>query len=247
MADRRYFILRNRVEAKLAKPRAIILHVGVFAAYTLVFGGMSLLTRTSGTMDGIFYWTIFGWSVLVGLHTAHTYTRSGAWAATRERLIQTEILEASIGLDLSEADMIEMHQRLSQEISANAAPFRQLALLAARYLLIWPGSLILLFILQRLINYNNLNGDSVFDSLLTLWQPFSLILTLIVTLQFLPWQQLLQQGKSDEDLHGVYATEKIKRHTDAETRLSENAFATDDDDENGADAQVYPQQSITQS
>jgi hypothetical protein len=221
MSDRTYFILRNRVERRLEKPRTLIPHMGLFTAYTVIFGGMSMITRPQGNMDGIFYWTIFAWSVIVGMHTIYAYMRSGAWAATRERLIQEEILEFADEFALSEAEMIDLHERLSQDIRGRAKDFDKLAWIGGGFFILWPGSLILLFILQRLLVGSNPPEDNqLLAAVFQLWQPLSVLGTLVLSMMLVPWRQLLPQAKSRQDLREVYQG-KGKRGAE---RLSTEVF-----------------------
>jgi hypothetical protein len=66
-------------------------------------------------MDGIIYWSIFAWSVLVTMHTLTAYLRSGAWVATRDRFIHEEMLEGSDKFHISTEEMVEM-QSVSKKV-----------------------------------------------------------------------------------------------------------------------------------
>lgn len=236
-ADRTYIILGNRIEQRLEKPRVLMQHMGLFAAYTVVFGGMSIISRPMGNMDGIFYWTIFAWSVLVGMHTLYAYMRSGAWTATREQFIQEEILEYANEFELSETEMVDMHQRLSENVEARAGIFRKLARIGSGYFIVWPGSMLLLFILKLLITgpYGRPEDNAVYNGLMQLWQPLSLLGTFALSTLLIPWQRLFPPSNTQNDLLKVYQG-KGKRN--ASDRLSTDGF-----DESGEIMQGYDEDS----
>lgn len=207
MSDRTYLILRSRIERRFEKPRILMQHMALFSLYTVIFGTMSIISRSMGNMDGIFYWTIFAWSVLVGMHTIYSYLRSGAWAATREQAIQEEILEAVDEFAFSDTEMMDLHQRLSEDIQARSGIFRKLARIGAGYFIAWPGSMLILYMLQLLIvgRYGFQSGTyPLLEGLYQIWQPLSLLGTFVLSMFLIPWQQIRLQGKSQEEMLKAY-------------------------------------------
>lgn len=207
MTDRVYLILRNRIERHLEKPRTLVPHMALFTTYTVIAGTMSIITRPTANLDGVIYWSIFAWSVIVSMHTLYAYLRSGAWAATRDRLVQEEILEASEEFDLAADEMAELHNQLSADISQRSNIFNKLAAVGAGYFGLWPGTLILLFILQRLITSD---ANIVFQSFIELWHPLTLLGTFLLSSLLIPWRELLPQPKSRDQLYDLYRS-KHKR------------------------------------
>lgn len=234
MSDRAYFILRNRIANRLEKPRNLISHIALFTAYTVIFGTMSMVVRGQGMMDGIFYWSIFGWSVLVGMHTIHAYLRSGAWAATRDRLINEEILEAADEFDLSSEEMIDLHERLAESIQQdkNSRIFNQLAAVGGGNFGIWNVSLVLLFILQRLlVGFNPPEENSFLNLVFSVWQPLSVFATLCLSATLVPWQSLIPRSKSRTDLSELY-------HSKGKREMLDHFISSDEIDDEG---EILPQ------
>lgn len=215
MTDRVYLILRNRIERRLEKPRTLIPHMALFTLYSVIAGTMSIITRPMGNMDGVFYWTIFFWSVIVSMHTLYAYLRSGAWATTRDRLVQEEILEASEEFHLSADEMAELHDRLSEDIGDRSRTFNKLAAAGAGYFFLWPGTLILLFIVQRLIFGGSPPDDNVvFRGILQLWQPLILVGTLLLSGLLISWRDLLPKAKSRDELYELYRSKGKREESD---------------------------------
>jgi hypothetical protein len=205
MSDRAYLILQNRIERRLEKSRTLIPHMALFTLYSVIFGTVSITMRPMGNMDGVIYWSIFAWSVLVSMHTLYTYMRSGAWTATRERLVYEEVLEAGDEFHLSSEEMIDLHERLSDSIRKRSSTFNKLAAVGAGYFLLWPGSLIFLLILKWLIVGDGLPEDSsTLTAISQIWQPLSLLGMLLLSMLLIPWRALLPQAKSRSDLYALY-------------------------------------------
>jgi hypothetical protein len=208
MSDRVYSILRNRIEHHLEKPRNLIPHMVIFTIYTMVFGLIGFVAdpRVQGLVQSPLYLAIFIGSLLVAFHTNYVYSRSGAWKKVRDKAIRKEIVEASDEFSLVEAEMVDLHQRLSDDIRERSKIFNKLAGIAGGYVFLWQGSLVLLFLFARL-PFNFPPG------FYTAWNFAVFFGTLFLTMTLIPWSKLMPQGSTDENLNELYQG-KSKRGID---------------------------------
>jgi hypothetical protein len=197
MSDRAYLIIRNRIEHRLEKPRSLIPHMVIFTSYTLAFGLIAYTAdeRLRGLVESTFYWAIFIGSLLVAFHTTYVYPRSGAWKKARDKAIQEEIVEASGEFSLVESEMVDLHQRLSDDIRERSKVFNKLAGIAAGYVFLWQGGF-LLFLLLR--------ASAIAFEFYSAWRFALFFGTLFLTMTLIPWSKLMPQGNPDQNLHELY-------------------------------------------
>lgn len=226
MADRPYLILRNRIERRLEKPRNLVPHAALFTVFSAIIGILNIIRFPMDRMDGVTYWAIFCWSFVVSLHTLYAYLRSGMWKPTRDQLIQEEILESSGEFELAAEEMVDMHERLSEDIQKRLSSVNKLAVLGAGYFLLWPGMLILLLILTPLMGVISPDARAMILEFFQLSQRLSLIGTLLLSAVLIPWRTLLPRMKSRPDLYEVYRS-KAKR----EMSEGDETTATEIDEE----------------
>lgn len=210
MLDDLYFILRDRIEGRLTRPRLLTLHALLFTLFAVVAGFTTSSLSGNGMMNGLVYWIIFFWTVILGAHTLYTFLRSGAWSGTRETAIPNEVLDAGSQNDLSQEEMIALHRQLSDDIRQRSGVFYRLAAISAGNLLLWPGILVALLISQRVFG----DSEGLFSTfnIGAMW--FSLLGSLVLGL-LLPFRVLISPAPRPA-LHTIYSRKRKRRST---TRL----------------------------
>jgi hypothetical protein len=222
MLDNLNLKIRARVERRLSKPRWVILNALLFTLFTVIIGTFSALTHPYGAMNGVVYFVIFFWTLVLLAHAGLTYWNSGARHGRREKLVQEEVLDAGETYDLSEEEMIDLHQRVSEDLRARSTTFNRLLLNAAGNVAAWPGMMLILLAIQQTINVSyGLSEISDYGAVVRVGMLLSLAGTFALGF-LLPVRQLLGSRQSDHmnDLRAIYGgrERKTKREA-AESRL----------------------------
>jgi len=205
-----YNKILTRVERRLnTSPRLVILNALLFTIFSTIFGFQSVLTGThavNGTIDGVVYWAIFFWSVIVCGHASFAYLNSGAWRRAREKHVQEEILDAEDIFDLDTDDMIQLHLEISEDIQQRSQVFKRLLLSTLGYAAMWPGALMVMLILRWSPDFTNL-----FHAVLL----FSLTGTLLLGFT-LPVRQLFKRSqKQVKSLSSIYGYKRKRKRVQA--------------------------------
>lgn len=226
MTDAIYKKTKDRVERRLSKlSRWPIMHALLFTLFTVPLGLVSLLIPPVGSINGVVYWVVFFWSIALFLHIAYLFFQSGAWAQKRETYIKEELLDIGDSYDLIEAEYIALHLRISEEIEQQSQPFERLMINAFGNLLLWPGNLIAMLIVQRIV-MNNADFALIFSGSLFLAVLGTLFLGLLLPVRAInpsTHQQL-------NALHRIYGY-KPKRHTETLPETLPEAEGISDDGE----------------
>jgi hypothetical protein len=206
MVENPYFRIRGKIEHRLSKPRGAILNAVLFTVYTVFAGFGSLMMSSGEGINPLIHISILLWSIVLALHTGRDYLRSGAWTGAREKAIQQEVLEAGETLNLSEDEMIDLHQQLAEDVAARAQPlFNKAAVVAAVNILLWDGVLAGILVYSRFA--------SVSASSFTYFTLLALVGTLLVGFT-LPIGKVLREQRAREDLRAIYGKQKRKRQSE---------------------------------
>lgn len=220
----------TRIKRRLSyAKRPMIIHALLFTLFTFIVGGYSKLTHPGGAIDGVVYWIIVGWSLLLFAHVAFAYLHSGAWGSRREKFIAEEVLDFGDILSLPPDEMIDLHMRLSTDVRLDAQPFYRLMVNAVGNVLLWPAMLILMTIIRWTIfpttdasmELSNLFGNSLV---------LSIVGTLILSF-ILPVQHLIArpQRSAYDTLSAIYGY-KRKREQFEGTDKKTNSINPGDDE-----------------
>jgi hypothetical protein len=200
MPENPYFYVRSAVERRLSKPYAAMRHIALFTVCAFIGGVITLLRidNPAGFVDGGIWFFTALWSIVLGAHVGRAYLRSGTWTNTRETVLEEEMLKAQEIYNLSADDMIDLHQRISEEVAQRTKPvFNPLALVAGVDMVLWLGMLFLVMIVSRVL------GEAV--AVFSYVQFISLVGTLAIGLT-LPFNKALRQPRTVDDLRAVYGS-----------------------------------------
>jgi uncharacterized membrane protein len=234
MSENLYPEIRERVERRLSKPRIVTLHSVAFGAFALLSGVVSLNLLNSG-IASIYHFIIAVWSVILAAHVGLAYLRSGAWAGAREKALAEEVQAAGEIDDLSSDEMIDLHQRLSQDIKTDSQTFSALLLFGVGSAVLWAGILATAMIFGPV--------GSLTPGELRFVLIFSMLGTLVLGLG-LPYTQFMRNQGKYKDLRALYGEHKPKRRTTVyapSTHLTirrvddEGERSTDDEGERSTD------------
>jgi hypothetical protein len=211
--DAFYIKLRTRVESRLSKsPTLITIHALLFTVIGFLLGLWGLVSHPL-SIDGVAYWIIFIWSIILFGHTAYSYLNSGAWERKREARIQDEVLDAGETYDLDQDEMLTFHLQLSEDIQKRSQNFNPLFLNGLGNLALWPGLSILMFILFK----TNMIQAASFRATLFLSVFGTLLLGFLLPVRRL-WQR--QPADSERHLRAVYGYGRKRKGMALDNRKS---------------------------
>lgn len=209
--DAFYHKIRSRIERRFSKrPTLAILHALLFTVISVPLGLWGVISHPY-SIDGVIYWTIFLWSILLFLHVGYVYLHSGAWSRRRERHIQEEVLDVGELYDFDEAEMLDLHLRLREDLQQQSNVFHRLMLNATGNLALWPGMLVGMLAFQwitRFISFDSGLFSIGFRGLLLLVLLGTFLLGFLI-----PVRQLWQiRGDTDEvNLRALYAYKRKRK------------------------------------
>jgi hypothetical protein len=234
MRDALYIHVRKRVERRLSgSPRAATLNA---LGFTLLAGPLALLSlvlRVSdgipfGSIDGVVYWVSFLWSIVLLAHVTRVYWHSSARAAWREKQIEGEVFDVGELDHLDSEDMIDLHERLSDDLQRSAGVYHRLLLNAGLNFLLWPGLLLGMWLAQGLMSPWLSSAGLLFSQLL----PFAVIGTMLLGLA-LPVRRVFFGSRRDrDDLRAIYGGKRKRgeKFKHAAVRLSDDGELVSDDE-----------------
>ncbi len=225
MEDAFYLKLRARVERHLSKsPKSAIIHALLFTIVTVPLGLWGVFSHPV-SVNGVIYWVIVLWSIVLFIHTRSLYLNSGASRGKREKYIEEEVLDAGETYDLDSDEMLALHLQLSDDIQKRSQNFKSPVLNALGNLILWPGMLVILLGLLAAGIITEYNFSSIFRPALV-----AAILGTFLLGFLLPVRQLWQNQMSTEDLRTTYSA-KRKRKDLSELERAERLMEVGDDGE----------------
>lgn len=226
--------VQQRVERHLARsPLFATLNALLFTLFTATFGFFSALTHPGGAIDGVIYWTIFFWSILVAIHSIIAFQQSGAWHRRRTRLIQDEVTDAGDTYQLTTDEMIELHLQTEEDIRKDASPFHMVLLNGVGNFALWPGGLVAMLIVQRFSNqfgsgFTPLDFRTGLMVMLIGTLALGFLLPLRELLLLLPGSELQRhQHDKTATLRALYGYKRKRHLSESEERLSDAAAEGD--------------------
>jgi hypothetical protein len=142
MSDEIYAEALENIQHRLGQARIPAIHTVLFGVVASISGILQPLLVGIGVRDGVVYWGIFFWSIVVFIHNLPAYRRSGERKDRRELIIQQELLKLAHAYDLSTDELVDLHERLSDDVSQRAAPFTPLIFAAGGYFALWVGMMV---------------------------------------------------------------------------------------------------------
>ncbi len=220
-----YIKVHKRVSRRLSRlPYLAAINALLFTLFTVPAGFLSYFLSPYGSIDGVVYWTIVGWSFVLLAHVGYVYGHSAAREGLRERTVREEVFDAGDDLALSGDELMSLHRQLLEDVQTQPRLFRRLMFNALGNLLLWPGMLIAMVGLIRGTNDGagsmNLFIMGFFVSLLgTLGLGFTL-----------PIKQLFRKQAADDDVRAFYgAKRKRKVKPSSDPAVSDSAMGSDDE------------------
>jgi hypothetical protein len=203
MPDDLYAKILKHINYRLIhSSRSVTVLTLLFTLFTTIAGFLSIQTNPNGIMNGVIYWTIFIWSLVLFGSLSFMYSRSGARKQLRERYIQEEVLDFGDPYQLNQDEMIDLHLQLSHDIELQSRPFGRLLMIAAGNLLLWPGMLVFMLVIQHsTLNFTEIFRDGLIFSLIG-----SLLLGFAIPLRQIFAKQIDADVTQDvyNDLRGIY-------------------------------------------
>lgn len=229
MTDPIYLKVREQVEGRSGHPRFAALNALLFTLFTVIFGVGSLFTRLNGSIDGVIYWIIFFWSIILFAHVGIVHVRSAARRKTRQTIIQQEVLKVGETYNLTPEEMIDIHLQLDADLQLRTQAVQRLFTIASGNLVLWPGLLLVSIIL-----YNGLHiiSESAFVRFFTLLLQLGLMGTLVSGLG-IPIRTLWQKpAQQTDDLRAIYGYKRKRELSEpANQPIEENEDELVDYDE----------------
>jgi hypothetical protein len=218
MSDQQYYRLLERIERRLSKPTSLRAHAIIFGLVSTIFGAITAATSPFGLIDSYVYVGIMAWCFLLSAHTVWTYARSGAWHGTREKMIRETLLDFADDYELSADEMVDLHERLSHEVSQNALPIKWVSGTVGAQIGLWFGMFGVAFMLS-------LVRPIVRESLFPILQGLPMFGTLLLTLGLIASPFLSPRKQNDAamrsaHLHAVYSEKAAKRKREFNDRLA---------------------------
>jgi hypothetical protein len=213
--DELYDRARRRAERRLAgPPRLATLHAALFTLFTVPAGLFSVIMRGGNSIDGVIYWVVFFWSLVLALHAGMIFLRSGAWGPLREQVIEEEVKEIGTDHALDRESMMDLHVAVSDDIRRESGTFMRILFNAAGNVALWPGVLVALMGLQYLFG---VNVGLFFTTALLLALFGTLALGFILPLHLLRDLSSGGQRRDRRHIYARYETPKVKRDPSAES------------------------------
>jgi hypothetical protein len=224
MSEQHYFTLLDRIESRLSKPTLLHGHAVIFGVVSTVLGMATAATSIYGLIDSYVYVGVMGWCFLLSAHAAWTYFRSGAWQDKRESVIRETLLNYADDYEQSADEMVDLHERLNQEIQQGALRTKLVTGAIAGSVGLWFGMFALALLLS---STQSLEGGTLFVILQGIPMLGTLLLTLVLALS--PF--FMRRGQNSDALRearlrSIYG-EKAAKH---KRKFSER-LAIDDEGE----------------
>jgi hypothetical protein len=137
-----YKELRRRIEAKLSKPRNVLIHAWAFIIVNAIMWWTTWPwvyypdIANSPYLPGLI---TAAWSVVLLLHTLWSYFHSGFWPGKREAAIEAEMsaLYEEPSHQMDDDDFFQIHRMLHQDIHQRAGFMFPLSMFAFSNLFLW--------------------------------------------------------------------------------------------------------------
>lgn len=217
MSDQHYFTLLDRIESRLSKPTLLHGHAVIFGVVSTVLGMATAATSIYGLIDSFVYVGVMGWCFVLSAHAAWTYLRSGAWHDQREKVIRETLLNYADEYEQSADEMVDLHERLSQEIQQGATGMKLVTGAIAGSVGLWFG----MFVLALLLSLTqSLEGGTLFVILQGIPMLGTLLLTLVLTLSPLFMQRKSNDALREARLRAIYGEKATKSKRKFSERLA---------------------------
>jgi hypothetical protein len=239
MSDSLYLEAVERIERRLSQLRLPTVHALLFGFLASAVGLTSASASLVGVMNGVVYWVIFLWCLILLAHGTNSYLHSGAWKNHREKVIHEELVQIAYRDDLSPAELADLHQRLSDDIRQRAAPFHWTMGTIASYAGLWQG----MFMVGLVINSVARETVETTNILTIVLQIIPLVGTVLLALGLVGANVLLQRKPENAAaraayLHDLYNIKADKRKNAAGERLVINEEGEIMDDEEQKQARL---------
>jgi hypothetical protein len=137
-----YKELRRQIEAKLSRPRTVLIHSLIFIVISMGLWYITLppnqeILRTANTYPWGLPTTI--WCFVLLAHALWGFFHSGLWPSFREKAIETEMgmLLNSDAPDFDDDEYFEVHRMLHEDIRQRSGYMFSLSMFAISNLFIW--------------------------------------------------------------------------------------------------------------
>ena len=208
MRDAYYLKIRSRVERRLSqRPRLATIHALLFTLICVPLGFWGIFTHPV-SINGVAYWVIFLWSIVLFGHVAYSYINSGAWARKREKHIQEEVLDAGETYDLDQQEMVDLHLLLRDDLQKRSQGYNWLMLNALGNVALWPGLLLVMLFLLRTNVISGYSFSLVFRAALLLALLGTATLGLLLPIREL---RRSQPNHGEQDLSAIYGYRRKRK------------------------------------